>query len=177
MCCADNAVLECSQPPERDLQPILRRKVEMAVALLKEGKYAGADYIPAELVQAGGETMFYCEDLENGRMAYPMDSRWLLHSLKRAIYSSDRTKELSASSVIRAKSSLTGLKPNPKKTLLKNRLGVKPEGAEKNRNSKWKVPRTSEESYHVFTDFKKAFYRVWHAALWAIMRESISVQI
>ena len=24
--------------------------------------------------------------------------------------------------------------------------------------------------YHVFLDFKKAFYRVWHAALWATMR-------
>ena len=25
--------------------------------------------------------------------------------------------------------------------------------------------------YHVFIDFKKAFDRVWHAALWAIMRK------
>ena len=25
--------------------------------------------------------------------------------------------------------------------------------------------------YHVFTDFKKAFDRVWHAALWATMRK------
>ena len=25
--------------------------------------------------------------------------------------------------------------------------------------------------YHVFTDFKNAFDRVWHAALWAIMRK------
>ena len=25
--------------------------------------------------------------------------------------------------------------------------------------------------YHVFTDFKKAFDRVWHEALWAIMRK------
>ena len=24
--------------------------------------------------------------------------------------------------------------------------------------------------YHVFVDFKKAFDRVWHAALWEIMR-------
>ena len=55
--CGDNAVLDCSQPPEEDLQPILREEVETAVASLKKGKSAGVDNIPAELVQAGGETM------------------------------------------------------------------------------------------------------------------------
>ena len=54
--CGDNAVLDCSQPRE-DLQPILREEVEIAVASLKKGKSAGVDNIPAELVQAGGETM------------------------------------------------------------------------------------------------------------------------
>ena len=29
--CGDNAVLDCSQPQEEDLQPILREKVEIAV--------------------------------------------------------------------------------------------------------------------------------------------------
>ena len=28
-----------------------------------------------------------------------------------------------------------------------------------------------QELYHVFTDLKKAFDRVWHAALWAIMKK------
>ena len=57
--CEDNAVLDCSQPPEEDLQPIhqFREEVEIAVASLKKGKSAGVDNIPAELVQAGGETM------------------------------------------------------------------------------------------------------------------------
>ena len=55
--CGDNAVLDCSQPPEEDLQPILREEVEIAVASLKKGKSAGVDNIPAELFQAGGETM------------------------------------------------------------------------------------------------------------------------
>ena len=55
--CRDNAVLNCSQPPEEDLRPILREEVEIAVASLKKGKSAGVDNIPAELVQAGGETM------------------------------------------------------------------------------------------------------------------------
>ena len=55
--CGDNAVLDCSQPLEEDLQPILREEVEIAVASLKKGKSAGVDNIPAELVRAGGETM------------------------------------------------------------------------------------------------------------------------
>ena len=56
--CGDNAVLDCNQPPE-DLQPIFREEVEIAVTSLKKGKSAGADYIPAELVTAGGETMIH----------------------------------------------------------------------------------------------------------------------
>ena len=55
--CGDNAVLDCSQPPEEDLQPILREEVEIAVASLKNWKSAGVDNIPTELAQAGGETM------------------------------------------------------------------------------------------------------------------------
>ena len=42
--------------PEVYLQPILREKVEIAIASLKKRKSAGVN-IPAELVQAGGETM------------------------------------------------------------------------------------------------------------------------
>ena len=55
--CGHNTVMDCSQPPEEDLQLILREEVEIAVASLKKGKSAGVDNIPATLVQAGGETM------------------------------------------------------------------------------------------------------------------------
>ena len=41
--CGDNAVLDCNQPTEEDLQPILREEVEIAVASLKKGKSAGVD--------------------------------------------------------------------------------------------------------------------------------------
>ena len=34
--CADNAVLDCSQPPEDDLQPILHEEVGIVVASLKK---------------------------------------------------------------------------------------------------------------------------------------------
>ena len=54
--CGSNAVLDCIQPPGEDLQPILCEDVEIAVASLKTRKSAEVDNIPAELVQAGGET-------------------------------------------------------------------------------------------------------------------------
>ena len=47
-------ILDRSHPPEDDLQPILREEVEIA---LKKGKSARVDNLPAELVQAGGETI------------------------------------------------------------------------------------------------------------------------
>ena len=53
----NNTVLDYSKPLEEDLQPILREEVEIAVASLKKGTSAGVYNIPAELVQAGGETM------------------------------------------------------------------------------------------------------------------------
>ena len=42
--CGDNTVLDCSVPPEEDLQPILREEVEIAVASLKKGKSVGIIY-------------------------------------------------------------------------------------------------------------------------------------
>ena len=49
--------MDCNQPPEEDLQLILREEVEIAVAALKKGKPAGVNNISAEFVQAGGETI------------------------------------------------------------------------------------------------------------------------
>ena len=34
-----------------------------------------------------------------------------------------------------------------------------------------KYLQRQQDPYHVFTDFKKAFDRVWHAALWATMKK------
>ena len=51
----DPPVLNCPQTDTEDDHPILRREVEAAVPLLKKGKSAGVDNIPAELVKADGE--------------------------------------------------------------------------------------------------------------------------
>ena len=55
--CGDNAVLDCSQPPEDHLQSILREEDEIVVTSLKKGKSSGIADIPVELVHAARETM------------------------------------------------------------------------------------------------------------------------
>ena len=60
---------------DNDNYPILREEVEAAVKSLKEGKSAGTDNIPGELVQAGGECPFdhLQQGMANGRVANNMD--------------------------------------------------------------------------------------------------------
>ena len=38
-------------------------------------------------------------------------------------------------------------------------------------NPLWKIPPAPGRLYHVVIDFKKAFNRIWHAALWATMKQ------
>ena len=108
--CGDNAVLDCSQPKVEDLQPIFREEVEIAVASLKKGKSSGVYNKPAELVQAGGETMIdvlteICNRIWRTReWPTPWTQSLIITLPKRATCSSARITELSASSVIRAKS-------------------------------------------------------------------------
>ena len=52
-----HTLLYCSQHQEEEPQQILLENVEIAVAALRKRKSAGVDNIPAELVQAGGETL------------------------------------------------------------------------------------------------------------------------
>ena len=40
-----------------------------------------------------------------------------------------------------------------------------------------KYLQRQQDLYHVFIDFKKAFDRVWHAALWATMKKYISTNL
>ena len=54
----DPSVLACPQNrEEEEVLPILREEVETAVKSLKKGKSAGVDNIPAQFLQAGGETL------------------------------------------------------------------------------------------------------------------------
>jgi len=53
----DPKVLNCPPSINEDPHPILREEVEAAVKSLKKGKSPGVDNTPAELTQAGGDAM------------------------------------------------------------------------------------------------------------------------
>ena len=69
------------------------------------------------------------QDLENRKNCQPYGlSRWFLHSLKRITYSSVRTTELLASSIIQVKSLkviLTRLNPNDEEFIAKEDAGFR----------------------------------------------------
>ena len=156
--CGDNAVLDCSQPPEEDLQPILREEVEIAVASLKKGKSAEVDNIPAELVQAGGETMIdvlteMCSRIwRTGEWPTPWTQSLIITLPKKGnlqLCQNYRTISLiSHSSKVMLKVILNRLKPQAEEIIAENRLGSEPEEAPQNRSSTSEscVKRTSNTS-------------------------------
>ena len=182
--CADNAVLDCSQPPEEDLQPILREEVEIAVASLKKGKSAGDDNIPAELVQAGGETMIdvlteMCNRIwRTGDRPTPWTQSLIITLPKKGNLQhcqSNRTISLiNHSSKVMLKVILNRLKPQAEELIAKEQAGFRAgrsitEQIFNLRILCEKYLQYQQNLYHVFIDFIKAFDRVWHAALWATM--------
>ena len=184
--CGDNAVLDCSQPPKEDLQPILREEVEIAVASLKKGKSAGVDNIPAELVQAGGETMIdvlteICNRIwRTGEWPTPWTQSLIITLPKKGnlqLCQNYRTISLiSHSSKVMLKVILNRLKPQAEEIIAEEQAGFR---AGRSTTEQIFILRIlcekylqhQQNLYHVFIDFKKAFDRVWHAALWATMRK------
>ena len=143
--CGDNAVLDCSHPPEEDLQPILREEVEIAVASLKKGKSAGVDNIPAELVQAGGETMIdvlteICNRIwRTGEWPTPWTQSLIITLPKKGnlqLCQNYRTISLiSHSSKVMLKVILNRLKPQAEEIIAEEQAGSEPEEAPQNRSS------------------------------------------
>ena len=184
--CGDNTVLDCSQPPEEDLQPILREEVEIAVASLKKGKSAGVDNIPAELVQAGGETMIdvlteICNRIWRiGEWPTPWTQSLIITLPKKGnlqLCQSYRTISLiSHLSKVMLKVILNRLKPQAEELIAEEQAGVRAGRSTTEQIFNLRILcekylQHQQNLYHVFIDSKKAFDRVWHAALWATMHK------
>ena len=184
--CGDNTVLDCSQPPEEDLQPILREEVEIAVASLKKGKSAGVDNISAELVQAGGETMIdvlteICNRIwRTGEWPTPWTQSLIITLPKKGnlqLCQNYRTISLiSHSSKVMLKVILNRLKPQAEEIIAEEQAGFRAGRSTTEQIFNLRILcekylQHQQNLYHVFIDFKKAFDRVWHAALWATMRK------
>ena len=182
----DPLVLNCTQTDTEDDHPILRREVEAAVQSLKKGKSAGVDNIPAELVQAGGEDVItavttICDKIwQTGEWPTPWTQSLVITLPKKGNLwqcQSLRTISLiSHPSKVMPKIILNRLKPQAEKIIAEEQAGFRagrstPEQIFNLRILYEKYLQHQQNLYHVFTDFKKAFDRVSHAALWATMKK------
>ena len=182
----DPIVLDCPQIPDEEHHPILREEVEAAVKALKMGKSAGVDNIPAELVQAGGEAMIdfltaICNKIWS-------TEEWLTTWTQSLVITLPKKCNLQLCQNYRT----INLISHPSKAMLKiilNRLQPQAEEIIAEEQAGFRAGRSTTEQifnlrilcekyllhqqnlYHVFIDFKKAFDRVWHEALWATMRK------
>ena len=152
---------------------------------LKKGKAAGVDNIPAELIQAGGEATIDALTIICNKIW--QSGEWPTTWTQSLIITLPKKGNLQECQNYRTISLIS----HPSKVLLKiilNRLKPQAEQIIAEEQAGFRAGRSTTEQifnlrlicekylqhqqhlYHVFVDYKKAFDRVWHAALWATMR-------
>ena len=160
--------------------------MEAAVQSLRKRKSARVSNIPAELVQAGGENVItalttICDKIwQTGEWPTPWTQSLVITLPKKGDLQqcqNCRTISLTSQpSKLTLKIILNRLKPQAEKIIAEEQAGFK---AGRNtteqifnlRILRKKYLQHQQDLYHVFIDFKKAFDRVWHAALWATMKK------
>ena len=182
----DNNILNVSYATNNHKDPILRTEVEAAIKSLKKGKSAGVDNVPAELILAGGETMSgvllnICNKIwQTGEWPKLWTQSLIITIPKKGnlqLCQNYRTISLiSHPSKILLKIILNRLKPQAEKIIAEEQAGFR-----KGRSTTEQIfnlrllcekyLQHQQHLYHVFVDFKKAFDRVWHDALWATMHK------
>ena len=178
-------MLDVPPPVNSDSYPVLREEVEATVKSLKKGKLAVVDNIPLELVQVGGEAMInmlliICNKIwQTGEWPTPWTQSLIITLPKigqQQLCQNYRTISLiSHPSKVMLRILLNRLKPQAEEIIKEERAGFR---AGRSRTEQIFNLRTNcekylqhqENLYHVCVDFKKAFNRVWHAALWGTMR-------
>ena len=171
---------------EEDLQPILREEIEIAVASMKKGMSSGVDNIPAELDQAGRETTIdvlteICNRIwRTGEWPIPWTQSLIITLPKKGnlqlCYNYRTISLIRHSSKVMLKVILNRLKPQAEEIIAEEHAGFKAGRSTTEQIFNLRILcekylQHQQNLYHVFLDFKKAFDRVWHAALWATMRK------
>ena len=143
----------------------------------RRGRSAGADNVPAELVQTRGEAtisvlLTICNKVWQTvewptpwtqSLIITLPKKGNLQLCQNYRYNQPHQPPEQSHAVKR------------KRSLLRNKLASDQHAAQQSRSStsRYCARSTSQHQqdlYHVFIDFKKAFDRLWHAALWATMR-------
>ncbi|KAK3893242.1 hypothetical protein Pcinc_002931 [Petrolisthes cinctipes] len=182
----DPSVLNVEEPTNEDDYPILRDEVVAAVDSLRSGKSAGVNNIPSELLKHGGEstidmlTMICNKIWQTGEWPKPWTQSLIIVIPKKGnlqLCQNYRTISLiSHASTVMLRIILDRLKPQAESIIAEEQAGFR-----KGRSTIEQIfnlcllcekhLQQQRELYHVFIDFKKAFDRVWHDALWATMKK------
>ena len=181
----DPEVLNVPPATNNANHPILREEVEAAVKSLKKGKSAGVDNIPAELLPQGGEAMvnallIICNKIwRTGEWPTPW-TQSLVNTLPKngnlQLCQNYRTISLiTHPSKVILKIILNRLNPEAEKIIAEEQAGFRSGRSTTEQIFNLRILcerylQHQQDLYHVFMDFKKAFDRVWHSALWATMR-------
>ena len=182
----DPSVLNCPQTDTEHDYPILRREVEAAVQSLKKGKSAGVDNVPAELVQAGGEEIItplttICNKIwQTGEWPTPWTQSLIITLPKKG--NLQQCQNLPHRSKVMLKIILNRLKPQAEKIIAEEHACFRAGRSTTEQILKLRILcekylQHQQDLYHAFIDFKKAFHRVWHAALWATIMKYISTNL
>ena len=182
----DTMILNSPYDINDDKSPILREEVEAAVKYLKGGKSPGDDNIPAELIKNGGEAMIsaltiICNNIwETGEWPTPWTKSMIITLPKKEnlkICNNYRTISLiSHPSKVMLKVLLNRLKPQAEEIIAEEQAGFRTGRSTTEQIFNLRIIcekyiQQQQDLYHVYIDFKKAFDRVWHAALRTIMRQ------
>ena len=153
---------------------------------MKKGKSAGVDNIPVELVQAGGKDVItafatICNKIwQTGEWPTPWTQSLVITLPKKGNLQrcqNYRTISLiSHPSKVMLKIILNSLKPQVAKIIAEEQAGFRAGSSTTEQIFNLRILcekylQHQQDLYHVFIDFKKAFDRVWDAALWAIMKK------
>ena len=181
----DQEVLKVPQATDDANYPILREEVQEAVKSLKKRKSPGVDNIPSELVQAGGDEMIdmlltICNKIWQSGDWPTLWTQSLVITLPKKgnlqQCQNYRTISLiSHPSKVMLKILLNRLKPQAETIIAEEQAGFRAGRSTTEQILNLRIIcerylQHQQDLYHVFIDFKKAFDRVWHAALWATMR-------
>ena len=161
-------------------------RLRLAQLSLKEGKSAGIDSIPAELVWAGGEDVVtalttICNKIwQTGEWPTPWTQSLVITLPKKGNLQQCQNywmiSLISHASKVMLKIVLNRLKPEAVKIIADEQAGFRAGRSTTEQIFNLQILcekcfQHQQDLYHVFIDFKKAFDRVWHAALWATMKK------
>ena len=170
----------CPKTDADDDHPIFRKEVEATAQSLKKGKSAGVDNIPEELVQAGGEdvitapTTIFDKIWQSGEWPIPWTQSLVITLPKKGNLQQCQNYQtislISHPSKVILKIILNRVKPRAEKTTLGEQAGSRAGRSTTEQIFNLRIlcekyRQHQQNLYRVFIDFRRAFNRVWHAAL------------